>query len=89
MDRKREKEGGRVQCCVKKEDKSLIDVDNVLRLTTFTKPCQIQMSFHLSFVCYFYLAQGLHPPPMTRLTDGTHSAPRPPTTHDSFKRVHH
>ena len=29
MDRKREKEGGRMQCFLKKEDKSLIDVDNV------------------------------------------------------------
>ena len=29
MDRKREKEGGRMQCFMKKEDKSLIDVDNV------------------------------------------------------------
>ena len=29
MDRKREKEGGRMQCFMKKEDKSLIDVENV------------------------------------------------------------
>ena len=29
MDRKREKEGGRMQRFMKKEDKSLIDVDNV------------------------------------------------------------
>ena len=29
MDRKREKGGGRMQCFMKKEDKSLIDVENV------------------------------------------------------------
>ena len=29
MDRKREKEGGRMQCFMKKENKSLIDVENV------------------------------------------------------------
>ena len=29
MDRKREKEGGRRQCFMKKEDTSLIDVENV------------------------------------------------------------
>ena len=29
MDRKREKEGGRMQCFMKKEDKNLIDVENV------------------------------------------------------------
>ena len=29
MDRKREKEGGRMQCYMKKDDKSLIDVENV------------------------------------------------------------
>ena len=29
MDRKREKEGGRVQCFMKKEDTILIDVENV------------------------------------------------------------
>ena len=29
MDRKRVKEGGRMQCFMKKEDKSLIDVENV------------------------------------------------------------
>ena len=29
MDRKREKEGGRMQCFMKKEDESLIDVEHV------------------------------------------------------------
>ena len=29
MDIKREQEGGRIQCFMKKEDKSLIDVENV------------------------------------------------------------
>ena len=29
MDINREKEGGRTQCLMKKEDKSLIDVENV------------------------------------------------------------
>ena len=29
MDRKREKEGGRMQCFMKKEDQSLIDVEHV------------------------------------------------------------
>ena len=29
MDIKREQEGGRMQCFVKKEDKGLIDVENV------------------------------------------------------------
>ena len=29
MDRKREKEGGWMQCFKKKEDESLIDIDNV------------------------------------------------------------
>ena len=31
MDRKREKEGGRMQCFMKMEDKSLIDVESVYR----------------------------------------------------------
>ena len=30
MDRMREKEGGRMQCFMEKEDKSLIDVYNVI-----------------------------------------------------------
>ena len=40
MDRKREKEGsGRMQCFMKKEDKSLIDVENVV--TTGERCCHL------------------------------------------------
>ena len=39
MDRKREKEGGRMQFFMKKEDKSLIDVENVL--TTGGRCCNL------------------------------------------------
>ena len=39
MDRKREKEAGRIQCFTKKEDKSPIDVENVE--TTGEKYCHL------------------------------------------------
>ena len=39
MDRKREKEGGRMQCFMKKEAKSLIDVENVV--TTRERCCHL------------------------------------------------
>ena len=35
-DTKRERAGGRMQCFVKKEDKSLIDVDNVVTTSELT-----------------------------------------------------
>ena len=41
MDRKREKEGGRMQCFMKKEDKSLPDVDNFE--TTDERCCHLIM----------------------------------------------
>ena len=34
MDRKREKEGGMMKCFMKKEDKSLIDVEKMLKIQT-------------------------------------------------------
>ena len=88
MDRKREKEGGWIQCFMKNEDKSLTDVENVmyiipmyLRLKTFSKNPPPNVISPIMF-CYFYFALGLH--------DSAHcwSAHRPPAAHDSFKRVH-
>ena len=52
MDRKREKEGGRLQCLMKKEDKSLIDVENVE--TTDERVCHLNCRTPLnSSLCAF------------------------------------
>ena len=48
MDRKREKEGGRMQCFMKKEDKSLIDVENVV--TTGEMCCHLSRRTPLNSV---------------------------------------
>ena len=52
MDRKREKEGGRMQCFMKKEDKSLIDVENVETIQAEGAAIP-QMSFHLDIFLLF------------------------------------
>ena len=41
MDRKREKEGGRMECFMKKEDKSLIEVENVVKYRRKVLPSEL------------------------------------------------
>ena len=53
MYRKREKEGGRTQCFMKKEDKGLIDVENVE--TTGERCCHLNSSFHRNEAHFTYI----------------------------------
>ena len=56
MDRRREKEGRRMQCFMKKDDESLIDVENVE--TTYFDNCAFfaALAFFLLQFCLTYIS---------------------------------
>ena len=81
MDRKGEKDGGRMQCFMKKEDTSLIDVENIE--TTCESCCHLSRRTQLnSSLCTFIGMEHISPtfvyiiPMYLRLTTFTKALPQ-------------